>query len=78
MASKILAILLPPFIAIGMALPAIAKDADRTYTDPANVDTDYAIQGEYSGSIDGRNVGVQVIALGDGQFDLVSYAGGLP
>jgi hypothetical protein len=78
MKTKILKILLPLFIAIGMLLPAIAEDTDRTYTDPANVDADYAIQGEYSGTIDGKKIGVQVIALGDGNFDFVSYSGGLP
>jgi hypothetical protein len=78
MTSKFLKNLLPLFGSLVMALPAIAEDADRTYTDPANVDSDFAVQGEYLGTIDGQKVGVQVIALGDGQFDLVSYAGGLP
>jgi hypothetical protein len=78
MNSKILKNLLPLLIALGMALPAIADDADQTYTDPANADADFAVQGEYSGTIDGQKIGVQVIALGDGQFDLVSYPGGLP
>ena len=78
MKAKILKVLAPLLIAISVVLPAMAEDADRTYTDPTNVDTDYAVQGEYSGTIDGQKIGVQVIALGDGMFDLVSYPGGLP
>jgi len=63
---------------VSVALFASASTENRTYTDPANVDADFAIQGEYTGSVDGRRVGMQVIALGDGKFDLVSYSGGLP
>ena len=55
-----------------------AADQNVTYTDPAKVDADYAIQGEYSGIIGGKKMGVQVIALGDGKFDAVGFAGGLP
>ncbi|MCA9221574.1 MAG: DUF1080 domain-containing protein, partial [Planctomycetales bacterium] len=43
---------------------------------------DYTIQGEYSGSIktsDGEETwGAQVVALGDGKFELVGFKGGLP
>lgn len=46
--------------------------------DPAKVDADYAIQGEYSGTLEGKKVGVQVVALGGGKFDAVLYRGGLP
>lgn len=50
--------------------------------DPAKVDADYAIQGEYSGQIstpDGpRALGVQVIALGGGRFHASACFGGLP
>lgn len=59
-----------------------ATENHPAYTDPANVDRDYAIQGEYAGSIDvnGQSIPVaaRVIALGDGRFDVVAYPGGLP
>ena len=43
-------------------------------------DPDFAIQGEYEGTVLGKDekIGVQVIAKGLGQFDLKVYAGGLP
>ncbi|MEQ9408228.1 MAG: DUF1080 domain-containing protein [Fuerstiella sp.] len=55
--------------------------------DPQVVDEDYQFQGEYAGLIlpdDGRTnpvyrrVGVQVVALGNGEFDAVQYEFGLP
>ena len=59
---------------------------DRTKlaaTRPADVDGDFAWQGEYQGTVldaDGiyRQIGLQVVALGDGQFAGVRYHGGLP
>lgn len=55
-------------------------------SDPANVDEDFAFQGEYAGLVlpdDGRSslyrrVGVQVVALGGGKFDAVYHDFGLP
>jgi len=52
-------------------------------TDPADVDADYAYQGEYAGSVfEPRRgwiwTGLQVIARGDGKFEAVQYRGGLP
>ena len=62
-----------------------ARAADNkhpAYTDPAKVDRDYAIQGEYAGSVDVNGqptpVAARVIALGNGTFDVVAYPGGLP
>jgi len=67
------------------AFPAAARAAatgNPAYTDPAQADADFPFQGEYAGAVktpDGEvPVGVQVVALGDGMFDIVAYPGGLP
>jgi len=44
-------------------------------TDPAQTDADFAIQGEYTGTIDEKAYGVQIWAQGGGKFEAVSYAG---
>lgn len=52
------------------------------FTNPEEAGVDYQIQGEYLGRVKTEERdqvwGVQVIALGDGKFDLVGFAGGLP
>ncbi len=56
-------------------------------TDPAQADADFSIQGEYVGSAVTQDAAtrhcwgaaaVQIIALGNGQFEVVHYNGGLP
>lgn len=68
---------------LGIAVSAaVADDDSPTFLSPEEAGADYAIQGEYLGQIDAENGvgrwGAQVIALGDGQFELVGYEGGLP
>jgi len=56
-----------------------------TYTSRAEADEDYVFQGEYRGwqranaSLrSSESIAMQVVALGDGKFDVVKYYGGLP
>jgi hypothetical protein len=59
--------------------PAAPKSAKPVaYTDQAHTDEDFAIQGEYSGTLEGKAYGVQIWAQGGGKFEAVSYPGGLP
>ncbi len=68
-----------------IVFPATSMAADKypTMTDLSQVDADYAFQGEYTGTIttgpsQWESVGLQVVALGDGQFSAMLYSGGLP
>ena len=65
-----------------LAAPLMTCATAQTFTDAAKAGDDYKIQGEYVGTIktdDGEvKRGAQVIALGDGKFQAVGYAGGLP
>lgn len=59
--------------------PAASKPPKaKAYTDAAQTDDDFAIQGEYTGELDGKTFGVQIWAQGGGKFEAVSYQGGLP
>lgn len=62
-----------------LPLLATALTAQQpSYSDPSSTDADFAIQGEYASDTKGKGPGVQVIALGDGKFEAVSYKRGLP
>ena len=53
----------------------------KTWTDPElalKEDPDFALQGEYGGMIAGAGPGVQVVALGNGQFEAYLLQDGLP
>ncbi len=69
-------------VATALFITLLVSAAGPTYDDPKNVDEDFAFQGEFEGSLpleEGEvQFGVQVIALGKGQFELVAYRGGLP
>lgn len=56
-----------------------AVEDSQTFVDPESAGPDFHVQGEYEGTIgDSTKLGAQVIALGDGRFDAILYAKGLP
>ena len=69
-------------LSLFLAVPLAAADPKLAITDLSKVDADFATQGEYLGERwhHGRCelTGLQVVALGDGQFQAVMYPGGLP
>lgn len=76
-------LLLIAIVLISGNSPPIRAEEHATYTSPEKADDDFPFQGEYAGELktpDGNplKVGVQVIALGKGNFRAVAYHGGLP
>jgi hypothetical protein len=64
--------------AVCLLIPSSVFAADAVI-DLANVDEDFQYQGEYLGAC-GRcgSTGLQVVAMGNGEFNAVEYTGGLP
>ncbi|WP_404304584.1 family 16 glycoside hydrolase [Neorhodopirellula lusitana] len=63
------------WIVSGLDSSLVAWGQEPTQTNEVSVDDpDYPIQGEYAGD----HQAMQVIAAGDGEFELVLYEGGLP
>ena len=71
-------------IAVALLIGGVvtANAAGPKLTDPAKVDSDYALQGEYTGTFenDGETskAGAQIIALGNAEFAISFYPGGQP
>jgi hypothetical protein len=67
-------------IGLGVALLVGGRSAaqNEAFTDPANAGPDYAVQGEYAGKAGERKLGAQVVALGNGTYQLAFHQGGLP
>ncbi len=56
---------------------------EPAFTDPAKAGPDYDVQGEYVGELhpgtpEAQKVGIQVVALGNHEFEATSFFGGLP
>lgn len=71
------------FLAIAMALISSAAEKDKTPTwiDPEMASREapaFNLQGEYTGQLDGKDIGLQAAALPDGDFLVLNYQGGLP
>jgi hypothetical protein len=55
-----------------------AADMNPAFTNPAEAGPDFVFQGEYAGDVGNHPWGAQVVALGEGKFDVIGYQGGLP
>jgi hypothetical protein len=68
-------------LAFGLLASLAAAQEKEVWTSPQDpsLPKDFAIQGEYAGQTsDGKELGAQIIALGNGRFQAVIYLGGLP
>ncbi|MEZ6046022.1 MAG: DUF1080 domain-containing protein [Planctomycetaceae bacterium] len=61
------------------SLPVEAADGKYpTYLSAEEAGVDFQIQGEYEGTAGETKMGAQVVALGEGEFDVYVLGGGLP
>ncbi len=72
-------------VAATVLSPAASQDKQKkerpkrvAITDPKEAGPDFAVQGEYEGAVPNGKLGAQVVAKGDGRFDVVLIDGGLP
>ncbi len=70
-------------MAVGLLCVAEVTEAQKPKPDPSldakEAGPDFAVQGEYEGQAGEKDkLGVQVVALGDGKFDVLFLTGGLP
>ncbi len=67
------------FTSVIVSFNAIAAGKGNAALDPAQAGPDFKIQGEYVGTHpEGDQIGLNIIALGDGKFRAVGFEGGLP
>ncbi len=65
-------------VAFLIAGPAAAQDKKAGILDAEQAGPDLKVQGEYEGKAGQAGMGAQVVALGDGRFDVYLLGGGLP
>jgi len=69
------------FMSVALSLVVVnlsAQERKTSFLDSKSAGPDFALQGEYVGTVGDQKYGAQVIAKGDGKFDALLLPGGLP